>query len=112
MKKNRILCLLLCLVLLLQPAGAYATEADTTVPTGPILPAPGSGAVDGDFQDTIGDASIVNGCHSIEAQNPLWGSNKMLEAAGSAILFEINSETMMYAWNPDVQMDPAVWSRL
>lgn len=107
MKKNRILCLLLCLVLLLQSAGAYATEADTTVPTGPILPAPGSGAVDGDFQDTIGDASIVNGCHSIEAQKPLWGSNKMLEAAGSAILFEINSETMMYAWNPDVQMDPA-----
>lgn len=107
MKKNGILCLLLCLVLLMQPAFAYATEVDTTVPTGPILPEPGSGAVDGDFQDTIGDASIVNGCHSIEAQKPLWGSNKMLEAAGAAMLFEINSETMMYAWNPDATMDPA-----
>ena len=107
MKKNRILSLLLCLVLLVQPAVASATAADSTLPTAPVLPEPGSGAVDGDFQDTIGDASIVNGCHSIEAQKPLWGSNKMLEAAGSAMLFEIQSETMMYAWNPDKQMDPA-----
>ena len=107
MKKNRILCLLLCLVLLVQPAVASATAADSTLPTAPVLPEPGSGAVNGDFQDTIGDASIVNGCHSIEAQKPLWGSNKMLEAAGSAMLFEIQSETMMYAWNPDKQMDPA-----
>ena len=107
MKKIRILCLLLCLVLLVQPAVASATAADSTLPTAPVLPEPGSGAVDGDYQDTIGDASIVNGCHSIEAQKPLWGSNKMLEAAGSAMLFEINSETMMYAWNPDKQMDPA-----
>lgn len=107
MKKNRILCLLLCLILLIQPVCAYATADETTTPTGPILPQPGSGAMDGDYQDTIGDASIVNGCHTIEAQKPLWGSNKMLEAAGAAMLFEINSETMMYAWNPDKTMDPA-----
>ena len=31
----------------------------------------------------------------------------MLEAAGAAMLFEINSETMMYAWNPDATMYPA-----
>lgn len=107
MKKNRILCLLLCLILLIQPLTVYATEVETTAPTGPVLPDPGSGAVDGDYQETAGDASVINGCHSIEAQKPLWGSNKMLEAAGAAILFEINSETMMYAWNPDAQMDPA-----
>ncbi len=107
MKKNRILCLLLCFLLLIQPQVVCATTADTTAPTGPSLPEPGSGAVDGDYQDTEGDASIVNGCHTIEAQKPLWGSSKMLEAAGSAMLFEINSGTMMYAWNPDKTMDPA-----
>lgn len=107
MKKSRILCLLLCLILMIQPVITYATDAETTAPTGPLLPQPGSGAVDGDYQDTEGDASIVTGCHSIEAQKPLWGSNKMLEAAGAAILFEINSETMMYSWNPDKTMDPA-----
>ena len=107
MKKSRIICLLLCLVLSIQPLAVYATAAETTEPIGPILPEPGSGATDGDYQNTEGDASIVNGCHSIEAQKPLWGSNKMLEAAGAAMLFEINSGTMMYAWNPDATMRPA-----
>ena len=107
MKKNRIICLLLCLLLLIQPQAAYATAADTTGPTGPILPGSGSAPVGGEYQESEGDASIVNGCHSINAQMPLWGNNKMLEAAGSAMLFEINSETMMYAWNPDKTMDPA-----
>ena len=107
MKKNRIICLFLCLLLFIQAPVAYATEAETTAPTGPILPEPGSGAVGGEYQDTEGDASIVNGCHTIEAQKPLWGSNKMLEAAGAAMLYEINSGTMMYAWNPDMTMHPA-----
>ena len=107
MKKSRIICLLLCGLLLIQPPVAYATSVETTAPTGPILPEPGSGAVGGDYQVTEGDASIVTGCHTIESQKPLWGSNKMLEAAGAAMLFEINSGTMMYAWNPDKTMHPA-----
>ena len=107
MKKNRIICLFLCLLLSIAPPVAYATSVETTAPTGPVLPAPGSGAIDGEYQDTTGDASIVTGCRTIEAQKPLWGSNKMLEAAGAAMLYEINSETMMYAWNPDVTMHPA-----
>ena len=107
MKKNRIVCLLLCMALIIPMPVAHATSAETTAPTGPNLPEPGSGAVDGDYEDTEGDASIVNGCHTIEAQKPLWGSNKMLEAAGAAMLYEINSGTMMYAWNPDKTMFPA-----
>ena len=107
MKKNRIICLLLCLCLLIPAPTAYATSTETTAPTGPILPEAGSGAVGGNYQETEGDASIVTGCHTIEAQKPLWGSNKMLEAAGAAILYEINSGTMMYAWNPDKTMFPA-----
>jgi D-alanyl-D-alanine carboxypeptidase (penicillin-binding protein 5/6) len=72
-----------------------------------MVPTQGSGPIGGDYQETAGDASIENGCHTIEAQMPLWGKNKMLEAAGAAMLFEINSQTMMYAWNPDVTMHPA-----
>lgn len=105
MKKSRIICLLLCLVLLMQSTMAFATE--TTTPTGPSLPAPGSAPIGGDYQQTEGDASVLNGCHSIDAQMPLWGKNKMLEAAGAAMLFEVTSETMMYFWNPDVTMHPA-----
>ena len=107
MKKNRIICLLLCGLLLIQLPVAQATSVETTAPLEPILPEPDSGAVGGDYQITEGDASILTGCHTIEAQKPLWGSNKMLEAAGAAMLFEINSGTMMYAYNPDKTMHPA-----
>lgn len=107
MKKNRIICLLLCGLLLIQFPVAQAAPVETTAPVEPILPEPGSGAVGGDYQITEGDASIVTGCHTIEAQKPLWGSNKMLEAAGAAMLYEINSGTMMYAYNPDKTMHPA-----
>ena len=107
MKKSRLICLLLCFILMMQPQAAFATSTETTAPNGPTLPMPGGPAVGGDYQETAGDASIDNGCHSINAQMPLWGNNKMLEAAGAAMLYEINSETMMYAWNPDATMHPA-----
>ena len=107
MKKSRIICLLLCLLLLAQPQAALATAVGTTETTGPYIPNTDGEVIHGDYQDSEGDASITNGCHSIEAQMPLWGNNKMLEAAGAAMLFEINSETMMYSWNPDATMYPA-----
>lgn len=53
------------------------------------------------------DVSVTNGCHSLDAQMPLCGSGRTLETAGAAVLYEINSETLMYAWNPDVSMYPA-----
>ena len=104
MKKNRVICLLLCIFLLIPTQAAFATSADTT---GPTIPTPSSTVIGGDYQETSGDASVANGCHSIEAQMPLWGNSKMLEAAGAAMLYEVNSDTMMYAWNPDVTMHPA-----
>ena len=104
MKKNRIICLLLCFILLVPTQVVDATSAEST---GPSLPLQVGGAIDGDYEDSEGDTSIEKGCHTIEAQMPLWGKNKMLEAAGAAMLFEINSGTMMYAWNPDQTMHPA-----
>jgi len=100
MKKIRIICLIVCFVLLMQTGLPSATATAPTIPNV-------SGEQHGDYQETAGDASVVNGCHSINAQAPLWGSSQMLEAAGAAILFEINSETMMYAWKPDEPMFPA-----
>ena len=105
MKKSRLICLLLCFLVLMQPLAAYATATDNT--DEPTLPNSGGTVIGGNYQETSGDASVVNGCHSINAQMPLWGNNKMLEAAGAAMLYEVNSETMMYAWNPDATMHPA-----
>ena len=86
MKKFRYLLLILALVLVVQmcPLSLAAEEGDS-----------------------ISDPSVTKGCKSLDAQSPLYGSNKMLETSQAAMLFEVNSNTTMYAWNPDIRMDPA-----
>lgn len=110
MKKIRILCLILSAAVLLSHAsfgvsatGTNTTEPTTAIPNQPIVqPQP-----DLPFEDNKGDSSVASGCHSINAQVPMWGSGQLLETAGSAMLYELNSDTIMYAWNPDVQVHPA-----
>ena len=85
MRKIRYFSIILCFALLIQllPMVAAAQESDLL------------------------DTSVTAGCCSFDAQVPLYGSDKMLETAQSAILYEANSETMMYAWNPDLKLQPA-----
>lgn len=85
MKKNRLICLLLAILLLLQMVPvAFATE---------------------DTEEE--DPSVRRGCRSLDAQAPLYGTEKMLDSAEAAFLFETNSDTVMYAWNPDQRIAPA-----
>ena len=99
MKKNRIVCIVLSLVMLFSALPVSATEATTSVEqTMETEPA---------YETGLGDSSIATGSHSLNAAVPIWGSNKLLETAGAAMLYEIGSKTVMYAWNPDLQIYPA-----
>lgn len=49
----------------------------------------------------------VSSIHGIDANNALLGMDKIVNNARAAIVYEANSETLMYAWNPDAQMYPA-----
>lgn len=102
MKKIRLISLILCLIMLLGVffAPCSATEPGETESTAVTVQQES-------YNDIAGDLSVINGCHSIDAQIPLCGSSKLLETAGAAFLYEINSNTLMYAWNPDAQMYPA-----
>ena len=51
--------------------------------------------------------SEINSIRGIDANHALLGMDKIVSNARSAIVFEANSETLMYAWNPDMQMYPA-----
>ncbi len=53
------------------------------------------------------DVSVEYGCNTFDAKVPLLGSTEKMDTAASAILFEANSETLMYAWNPDTPLYPA-----
>ena len=85
MKISRFLCIFLCVVMLL-----WAFPLDCLAEETVLL-----------------DTSVTSGCRTMEAQMPLYGKEKMLQSAQAAMLYEVSSDTMMYAWNPDVQIPPA-----
>ena len=58
------------------------------------------------------DASVGSGCHSVDAQKPLDGSEKLLDTAKAVVLYERNSDTMIYAYEPDKQIDPSSMVKL
>ena len=111
MKKIRILSLLLCLMLLVQsvPFSVYATETTeaTQVPTEeetiPYEEPP---------QLAYGGVPISNGCRTINGQTPLGGTERMLETAQSAFIFEVNTETVLYSYNPDIRMYPGSLAKI
>lgn len=107
MKKLRLFSIFLCLILLFGALSVSATETteptvETTLPEVPTVPAP-----TGPYQDSEGDSSVASGSHSIDAQMPVWGKDQLLPTAGAAMLYELNSDTVVYSWNADLQMHPA-----
>lgn len=55
---------------------------------------------------------ISSGSVTLDAQSPLGGSEKLLDTAKAAILYELGSDTLVYAWNPDAQVDPSGMNKL
>lgn len=106
MKKNRIFALLLVFFLLLQltMTGVSAAEETTTETTEQTTSVPAAPQVN-TFDGT--DASITSGCRTINAQMPLYGNNRLLDTARCAMLYEVNTGTMLYAYNPDVKVSPS-----
>ena len=120
MKKFRLICLLLCLLLTLQSMvmPGFATEAeDTTADTSETTtasePTETTAPVIYDIPDAVtGDASVTSGCNSIDAQRPLSSESSVLKTTKSAVLYEMTTGTMVYAKNPDEQMYPASLTKI
>ena len=105
--------MLMAVVLLLQmfsfPALATDTQATagdtiaTESPFDPVYATPDA---------AYGTATILNGCRTIEAQSPLGGSSRILDTAVSAFVYELNTGTLIYAYNPDVSVSPGGLARM
>lgn len=106
MKKYRIICLFLCLVMLLQVAGlpVRADETDETEETAesqvavPHVPST--------------SVSVTNGCRTIDGQMPLGGTERLLQTAQSAFVFETTTQTLVYAYCPDIRLAPGSLSKI
>lgn len=112
MKKIKCLSLLLCLCLLLQciPHPASATETQSTTEAAETTAAanPSQEAATGAF----GTVCVQNGCRTIEGMVPLAGSEKKLDTAQSAFLYEVNTGTVVYSYNPDTKVHPGVLAKI
>lgn len=58
------------------------------------------------------DVAVQQGCLTLDAQVPLTSGEQVLATAESVILYEMNSETMVYAWNPDERLDPSGMNKI
>lgn len=108
MKKMKCLSLLLSLAVAMQcfalPAGAV--EGFETLPA--TEPSVSESAEDSFTTAEIpfGSVCIQEGCRTIEAMNPLAGSDRRVATAKSVFVYEMNTDTVIYSNNPDLSVNP------
>lgn len=114
MKKYHFLSVLLCLCVflhcLLLPAAATAEEG--TEATGNGLSAEAPALPEETEASVFGTVSIQKGCRTINGMVPLAGSDPRLATAQSAFLYEVNTDTVVYAYNPDTKVHPGTLAKI
>ena len=111
MKKNKfisiLLCFAICLQCLLLPVMA-AEVAETNASLIPeTLPVPTATE-----PPAFGTVCIQNGCRTINGMTPLAGSDPRLATAQSVFLYEVNTDTVVYAYNPDTKVHPGTLAKI
>ena len=110
MKKFKFVSILMVLCIALQcaviPVNAteVTPEAETTQPA--------SSGVTAVPDVEYGSASINYGCRTINGATPLGGSDRILETAQAAFIYEANTQTVIYAYNPDAQLMPGSLAKI
>ncbi len=64
-----------------------------------------------DSADTL-NLSVTSGSHSPDAAVPLLGTERLVDNVSAAAVYEWESETLLYAWNPDEKLDPASFVKI
>lgn len=100
--------LLICLLLVLQSVcmPAFAAELDQSAPQTEGEPVPTAPAAE------LGSVTVESGCRTIDAQIPLGGSERILETAQAAFIYERNTGTVVYSFNPDLQTYPGTLAKM
>ena len=110
MKKMKWLSLILSALLLVQcaavPAGAEAVPTQTQTAETEQTPAVQMEEL------PFGTVCVQKGCRTINGMVPLVGSEKKLDTAQSVFLFETNSNTVVYAYNPDMKVHPGTLAKI
>lgn len=60
----------------------------------------------------FGQACIQQGCRTLDGMMPLAGSERRLATAQGVFVYELNSQTVVYSYNPDVKLSPGTLSKI
>ena len=110
MKKQNLISLFLCISVLLTylaiPVSAISPDMTEVVATDPQLPsvqtAPSTELTSSVSHLPFGQASIQQGCRTLDGKMPLAGSERRLPSAQGVFAYEATSGTVIYSYNPDV----------
>ena len=111
MKKIRCFSLILSLLLILQCSVLHVAAAETTLPV-PETSFPEETVPAETEKLEFGTVCIQKGCRTINGMMPLGGSDRRLETAQSVILYEVNTDTVVYSYNPDTKVHPGTLAKI
>lgn len=57
--------------------------------------------------DTVDDASVNSGCSTLDGKVPFLGTERLVKNGKAMVLYEANTDTLMYTDNADTQLSPA-----
>ena len=115
MKKYSILSLLLALML---AVAAIITPVSGTQPEtteGTIYPTETIPPADATVPDTnvpFGSVCLFQGCRTVDGQVPLAGSDPRLKTARAVFIYERQTQTVVYAYNPDMELRPGALAKI
>lgn len=123
MKKQNAISLFLCAVMLIStfamPVSALSdamTEAvEVTEETAPTQTASVTATPELTSSVThlpFGQASILQGCRTLDGMMPLAGSERKLATSQGVFAYEVNSGTVIYSYNPDVKLATGTLSKI
>ncbi len=90
------------------PVSISATAVTETMPT--EIPATVSLLEDQELE--FGTVCINNGCRTIQGMVPLGGSDRRLETAQGVFLYEVDTDTVVYSYNPDTKIHPGSLAKI
>ena len=114
MKKFNYLSILLCLTIFMQCLifPAYATVANPSEMEQNSTFSEEFNIPQETEPPAFGTVSIQKGCRTINGMMPLAGSDPRLATAQSVFLYEINTDTVVYAYNPDTKVHPGTLAKI
>lgn len=111
MKKIKSLSFLLCFCLLLQSLSLPALATEATVPMATISVSPETVPQETE-EPAFGMVCIQKGCRTINGMMPLGGSDRRLETAQAAFLYEVKTGTVVYSYNPDTKLPSGTLAKI